>query len=176
MGPSAGTAKQLDTVIASTGALAADIVALRVVKLGIDHVAHLQMIAEQTGGVRSVEEIDTDPDDLAPFETDFELPPTEIVIQNMMVDLVDEGSCSACQSSVYLFLKNNESLISEYYGKYGHFSMAIGQDIKDVPDDTFLVGNCTACLKDRGTFLVGCPPDQTSIMERVRKKMAADGE
>jgi hypothetical protein len=172
MGPSAGDTKRLDTVIASTDALAADIVALAVVRLDIGHVAHLRLIADETAGVRSIEEIGTIPADLTPFESDFALPPTEIVIQNMLVDLIDEGSCSACQSSVYLFLKNNEVLISEYFGKRGHFSMAIGSDVKEVPPDTFLVGNCTACLKDQGTFLVGCPPDQTSIAERIRKRMA----
>jgi len=173
MGPSAGNPRRLDMIMASTDALAADIVALAVVRLGIDHVAHLQLIAQQTGGVNALEQIETIPDDLMPFETEFAPPPTEIVIQNMMVDLIDEGSCSACQSSVYLFLKNNEALVKEYFGKYGHFSMAIGSGVKDVPDDTFLVGNCTAFLKERGTFLVGCPPDQTSIAERVRKKMMA---
>jgi uncharacterized protein (DUF362 family) len=171
MGPSAGDTKRLDTVIASTDALAADLVALAVVKLDIGHVAHLRLIAEETGRVRSVEEIDTIPGDLTPFKTDFALPPTEIVIQNMLVDLIDEGSCSACQSSVYLFLRNNEALISEYFGKHGHFAIAMGTDVREVPPGTFLVGNCTAHLKDRGTFLVGCPPDQTSMAERVRENM-----
>lgn len=172
MGPSAGDSRRLDTVIVSTDALAADLVALAVVKLEIGHVAHLRLIADETGGVRSVDQIETIPDDLTPFKTDFVLPPKEIVIQNMLVDVIDEGSCSACQSSVYLFLKNNEALISEYFGKHGHFRLAMGSDVKDVPPDTFLVGNCTACLKDSGTFLVGCPPDQTSMAERVRKAMA----
>lgn len=172
MGPSAGDRRQLDTVIASTDCLAADIVALAVVKLDIDHVPHLRLIAEQTEGVTSVEDIRTIPDDIEPFKTDFAVPPTEIVIQNLMVNLLDEGSCSACQSSVYLFLKNNEGLISEYQGEHGHFNIAIGSDIEEVPADTFVIGNCAALHKERGTFLMGCPPDQTSIMEMVRKKLS----
>ena len=171
MGPSAGTTRRLDTIVASTDCLAADIVALAIVKLDIDHVPHLRMVAQQKAGVTSTSEIRTIPDDLEPFETDFAVPPTDIVIKNVMVNLIDEGSCSACQSSVYLFLKNNEALISEYFGEHGHFNIAIGSDVAEVPADTFLIGNCTACLKEQGTFLVGCPPDQTSIMERVRKKM-----
>jgi hypothetical protein len=28
------------------------------------------------------------------------------------------------------------------------------------------------CHKDKGTFLVGCPPSQTIVMETVREKLA----
>jgi uncharacterized protein (DUF362 family) len=174
MGPSAGNMRQLDTVIASTDCLAADITALAVVKLGIDHVPHLKLIAQDTGGVTAIDQIDTIPADIEPFKTDFAVPPTNIVInKNLMVNLLDEGSCSACQSSVYLFLRNNEALIAEYFGRHGHFNIAIGSDIPEVPADTFVIGNCAACHKERGTFLIGCPPDQTSIMETVRKKLAS---
>jgi len=169
MGPSAGDRRQLDIVLASTDYLAADIVALAIVGLGIDHVPHLKLIAERKGGPSSLEDITTVPDDVTPFSTGFAVPPTEIVIQNQMVNLLDEGSCSACQSSVYLFLKNNEALIGEYIGRHGHFNIAIGSDIEDVPDDTFLIGNCTVCHKEKGTFLIGCPPSQTIIMETLRE-------
>jgi uncharacterized protein (DUF362 family) len=176
MGPSAGNMRQLDTVIASTDCLAADIVALAVVKLDIDHVPHLKLIAQDIGGVTAIDQIDTIPAEIGPFTTDFATPPTDIVInKNLMVNLLDEGSCSACQSSVYLFLRNNEALIAEYFGRHGHFSIAIGSDIPEVPMDTFVIGNCASCHRDRGTFLMGCPPDQTSIMETVRKRLATDG-
>jgi hypothetical protein len=175
MGPSAGDRRQLDTVIASTDYLAADLVALAVAGLDIDHVPHLKLIAEQKGGVTSLAEISTIPDDISRFRTEFAVPPTEIVIENSMVNLLDEGSCSACQSSVYLFLKNNEALIGDYIGACGHFSIAIGSEVEEVPEDTFLIGNCTACHKDKGTFLVGCPPSQTIVMETVKEKLAQKG-
>jgi uncharacterized protein (DUF362 family) len=172
MGPSAGNRRRLDTVVASTDYLAADVVALAVVRLGIEHVPHLQLIAQHKAGVTSVEEIATIPQDIRPFQTDFAIPPTEIVIQNRMVNVIDKGSCSACQSSVYLFLKNNEDLISDYFAEYSCFDVAIGSDVEEVPADAFLIGNCTSRHKKRGTFLVGCPPSQTIIMETVRKKLA----
>ncbi len=176
MGPSAGDRRQLDTVIASTDYLAADIVALAVVGLDIAHVPHLQLIAEQKGGVTSLAGITTIPEDIERFRTAFAIPPTDIVIENHLVTLLDEGSCSACQSSVYLFLKNNEALIGDYIGECGHFNIAIGTDVEDVPEDTFLIGNCTVCHKDKGTFLVGCPPSQTIVMETVREKLAKKGD
>jgi uncharacterized protein (DUF362 family) len=172
MGPSAGDRRRLDTVIASNDYLAADLVALAIVGLDIEHVPHLKLIAEQKGGVTSLADIATIPEDIGRFRVDFAVPPTEIVIENHMVNLLDEGSCSACQSSVYLFLKNNEALIGDYIGECGHFNIAIGSDVADVPEDTFLIGNCTVCHKDKGTFLVGCPPSQTIVMETVREKLA----
>jgi len=172
MGPSAGDRRQLDTVIASTDYLAADIVALAIAGLDIDHAPHLKLIAAQKGGAASLADIATIPEDIRPYQTEFAVPPTEIVIENHMVNLMDEGSCSACQSSVYLFLKNNEALIGDYIGECGHFNIAIGSDVEDVPDDTFLIGNCTICHKDKGTFLVGCPPSQTIVMETVREMLA----
>jgi len=172
MGPSAGSAKQLDTVIVSTDCLAADIAALAIVKLDINHVPHLMLIAQQKSGVTSITEVATIPEDIEPFKTDFAVPPAEIMIKCCKVNLIDNGSCSACQSSVFLFLKNNESLVGDYFAEYNHFNIAIGSDIKEVPIDTFLIGNCTANHIERGTFLVGCPPSQTIIMETVKKKLA----
>jgi len=171
MGPSAGDRKKLDTIIASTDFLAADIVALSIVGLSIDHAPHLKLIARQKSGVQSLKQIHTIPDDIEPFITDFAIPPTEITIANNKVNILDEGSCSACQSSVYLFLKNNEPLIDKYFIENNRLNIAIGNDIKEVPDDTFLIGNCTVCHKQKGLFLKGCPPSQTIIKEVLEKKL-----
>jgi uncharacterized protein (DUF362 family) len=174
MGPSAGNCRRLDTVIASQDYLAADVVALAVAGLPIDHVPHLQLIAERRGRCRCLDEITTLPSNIGPFVTDFEVPPTEIVVENNLVRVLDAGSCSACQSSVYLFIKNNEALINEYFAARHQFTIALGNDIEEVPEGTFLIGNCTVKHKDRGTFLVGCPPSQTVVGEVVRAQLEED--
>lgn len=165
MGPSAGDRKKLDTIIASTDFLSADIVALSIVGLDIGHAPHLKLIADMTDGAHSIDDIKTVPENIADFKTDFAVPPKEIIIENNKVNLIERGSCSACQSSVFLFLKNNKSLIDDYFAENNRLNIAIGNSISEVPDDVILVGNCTSCHKHKGIFLKGCPPSQTIIKE-----------
>lgn len=169
MGPSAGDRKKLDTIIASTDFLAADLVALAIVGLDISHTPHLKLIADMTDGVQSISDIKTVPEKIDSFKTDFAVPPKEIIIENNKVNLIDRGSCSACQSSVFLFLKNNKSLIDDYFAENNRLNIAIGNDIPEVPNDVFLVGNCTSCHNQKGIFLKGCPPSQTIIKEVMEK-------
>lgn len=167
MGPSAGDRKKMNTIIASTDYLAADITALAIVKMEIDHVPHLKLIAKQKSGVSSIKEIKTIPANIQPFLTDFAIPPTEVIIENQKVNLIDVNSCSACLSSVFLFIKNNESLVHNYFNEYGHFDIAIGKDIKDVPLNSIIIGNCAKCEKDKGFFIKGCPPSQTIMKQEL---------
>lgn len=171
MGPSAGDRRKLDTIIASTDFLAADLAALSIVGLDMGHAPHLELIADMTDGVRSIDDIKTIPENIDAFKTDFAVPPKEIIIENNKVNLIDMGSCSACQSSVFLFLKNNKPLIDDYFAENNRLNIAIGNDIPEVPDDVFLVGNCTSCHKHKGIFLKGCPPSQTIIKEVMEKIM-----
>jgi uncharacterized protein (DUF362 family) len=172
MGPSAGHRKKLNTIIASTDYLAADIVALAIVKLDIEHAPHLKLISEQTSGVHSIKDITTIPSDIEPFKSDFKVPPNEIRIENKKITLFDMGSCSACQSSVFLFVKNNESLLQNYFNEYGQLNIALGKNIQDVPNDSILIGNCTIHQKQKGTFIKGCPPTQTIIKETLEREVS----
>ena len=171
MGPSAGDRRKLNTIIASTDFLAADLVALSLVRLDIRHVPHLELIAEQKSGVHSIRDIQTIPDDIEPFRSDFAVPPSEISIKNHKVNVIEAGSCSACQSTVFLFLKNNERLIDDYFIENDRLNIAIGNGVKEVPKETILVGNCTSCHKRRGIFLKGCPPSQTILKEVLEKRV-----
>jgi hypothetical protein len=171
MGPSAGRAKKMDTIIASTYFVAADIVALAIVKLTIDHTPHLKLISDQKSSIHSISEIKTVPTDIEPFRTDFQIPPTEIKIKDKKINLIDMGSCSACLSSILLFATNNELLIHEYFNKYGKLNIAVGKNIKNVPENSILIGNCTIHQKQKGTFIKGCPPTQTIIKGILEKKV-----
>ena len=169
MGPMAGDRKKMNTVIASADYLAADLTALALVNLGIEHVPHLKLISEKKARISSIDDIETIPADISPFVTEFKPPPTDIKIYNRRVNLIDAGSCSACLSSIFEFLKNNEPLIREYFNEYGRLNIAVGKDIPDPPGDSFMFGNCTIHRKKRGVFIRGCPPTQSSIKEMVKK-------
>lgn len=171
MGPSAGHRRKMNTIIASTDFLAADMVALDIVKLGIEHAPHLELISQQISGVRSIKGIKTVPVDVSAFKTDFERPPQDLKIENPMVNLEDIGSCSACLSSVFLFVKNNKSFIQRYFNEYGQLSLAIGKNLEDLPNDSIRIGNCAACQKHRGIFIKGCPPTQTQLKRSIEAKI-----
>jgi len=176
MGPSSGARKKMNTIIASTDYLAADIVALAVVKLGIEHAPHLELISKQRSGAYSIGDITTVPEDIEPFRTDFVTPPQDIKIENHMVNLIDVGSCSACLSSVFLFVNNNKSLIHKYFNEYGQLNLAIGKNISDVPEGSVVIGNCADCQKHRGVFIRGCPPTQTLLKQTIEKETKKKGQ
>ena len=170
MGPSAGSRKRLNTIIVSDDFLAADVTALTLVNLDIEHTPHLKLISKQTSGVSSINEIRTIPDNIKPFQTDFEIPPTEVKIEDKKINLIDVSSCSACLSSVFLFIKNNEPMIQNYFNEYGQLNLAIGKDVKDIPEGSVIVGNCAKHEKHKGLYIKGCPPSQT-IMKIEMQKM-----
>jgi len=174
MGPSAGNWVEMNTIVASTDFLAADIVALNLVKLGIEHVPHLELISKRQSGVYTISDIATIPEDISPYQTDFETPPDNLKIENQMVNLVDVGSCSACMSTIYLFAKNNRPLIERYFNEYGQLNLAVGKNLTAVPAGSIIIGNCAGELQEEGVFVMGCPPTQTAlkqiIEERIKKR------
>jgi uncharacterized protein (DUF362 family) len=171
MGPSGGEPVKMNTVIASTHFLAADLAALEIAGLGIAQVPHLHLLSQKTGNPSSVAEIETYPEDLTPFICKLKTPPKEIKIQNLKINLLDFGSCSACLYSIFELLKNNEPLIQMYFNEYGQLNLAVGKDIPDPPEGTFLIGNCTIHRKKQGVFIKGCPPTRSSISEMIHKKI-----
>ena len=180
MGPSSGTAIRMDIIIASTNFVAADLIALGIAQPNwvAGHVPHLKLIAERGGdtGITSLDEIDTIPSDITPFITQIEGPPTSISIKYDNVVLHDIESCSACLSTVFLFLKENKEFIDKHFSKENPLSLGIGKGLMgiDLYEPTFLIGNCTANRRNDGFFIRGCTPVQsvikTEIEEFIKKK------
>jgi uncharacterized protein (DUF362 family) len=169
MGPSAGNRKRLDTVIASADYLAADIVALDVVKQSIKQVPHLAMIADQQAGVHSIDDIATIPADISAFRSDFAPPPQDIKIDNHMINLIDVGSCSACLSSIFLFAANNKPLIQQFFNEYGQLHLAVGKNLDTIPRDAILIGKCAQRRNHKGRYIKGCPPTQTLLKQAIER-------
>lgn len=171
MGPSSGEPVKMNTIIASTDFLAADLTALEIAGLGLHQVSHLELLSQKSGGLSSVADIEILPENLTPFICKLKMPPKEIKIENLKINLMDAGSCSACLYSIFEFLKHNEPLIHHYFNEYGQLNLAVGKDIPDPAGDAFLVGNCTIHKKNRGVFIKGCPPTQSIITEFVAKTL-----
>ena len=175
MGPSSGNFVKLDTVIASTNFLAADIIALAISqpKWSLEDVPHLKLLSESIlPSIKSLNDIKTIPDDINEFIKPLEPPPKSITIKYENVNLLDIDSCSACLSTVFNLLKNNKEFIDEHYTPEKPLSLAIGKGIteSDFYSDTFLIGNCTSNQKENGIFIHGCAPVESTILKIIKEK------
>lgn len=176
MGPSSGDCVKLDTIIASTDYLAADIVALAITQpnWSLKDVPHLKLISELfLEAPKGLEDIKTVPESIQQFIRPLEPPPTSINIKYKNVNLIDIDSCSACLSTIFNLLKHNKDFIDEHFTPEKPLNIAIGKGLKpsDLYSDTFLIGNCTYEQHEKGIFIKGCTPVESTILDIIKKKV-----
>ena len=176
MGPSSGNPVKLDTIIASDNFLAADIVALAITqpKWDLNNVPHLKLISELDPNYpKGLNDIKTIPTNIENFVKPLEPPPTSITIKYKNVNLIDIDSCSACLSTIFNLLKNNKDFIDKYFTPKKPLNIAIGKGIKqsDIYSDTFLIGNCTYEQHEKGIFIKGCTPVESTILDIIKKNV-----
>ena len=176
MGPSSGNAVKLNTIISSTNFLAADIVALAISQpeWTLEDVPHLKIISETLNNApKSLEDVKTKPENIHDYVTPLEPPPSTISIQYENVKLIDVDSCSACLSTIFNLLKNNKEFIDKNYTKENPLNLAIGKGIKqsDLYEKTFLIGNCTSNNREKGIFIKGCTPVESTIIRIIKEEL-----
>jgi hypothetical protein len=164
LGPSAGEPKPLDVVLASADALAADAVACRLMGIDAHHVPHLRMAAERGYGQIQLDALDIAPPRWQAWSSAFARPPENLSIEFPNITVWDNSSCSACQSTLLLFLQRYKDSLFDYFPAQTHVDIAIGKSNPDLPEGTLLIGNCTAHQRDRGVFVPGCPPVGSQII------------
>ena len=174
LGPSAGSAKPLDVVVGGMDSFAADAIACRLMGTNARTVAHLRIGAERGYGIISDEDITVTPENWLTWASDFELPPENLGFEFPNVNVLDKQSCSACQSTLLLLLKRHMNKILEYFPQGKPLNIAIGKGNADVPEGTICIGNCTAACKNRGIFVLGCPPVGSEILKAVAEKIRND--
>jgi len=176
MGPSSGNCVRMDTIIASTNFLAADIIALALTQpeWTLEDVPHLKLISESIQDMpKTQDDIKTIPQNIQEFSKPLEPPPTSITIKYKNVNLLDIDSCSACLSTVFNLLKNNKKFIDENFTPEKPLNLAIGKGIKESAfySDTFLIGNCTSNLEENGIFIKGCAPVESTILRIIKDNL-----
>lgn len=168
LGPSAGTPKPLGVVIAGTDAFAADAVACRLMGRDAGDIAHLRLGAARQYGTIDLANIQVTPDNWESFASPFAAAPKNLAIEFPDVTIHDEQSCSACQSTLLLFLRKHGSDLREYIPEGTPINIAIGKGHTELPEGTLCIGNCTACHRDRGVFVAGCPPVGSAILKSLK--------
>jgi hypothetical protein len=175
LGPSAGDPVPMGVVLAGTDAFATDAVACALMGIRAADVPHLRIAAQRGHGTTDLADIDVRPHSWRELARDFDLPPANLSIEFPNVRILDRNSCSACQSTVLLFLRRYRDRIFDYFPSDPGVTIAIGKGHDDVPDRTLCIGNCTARHKTRGTFVAGCPPVGSAILKAIQGESPGSG-
>ncbi|HEY5959173.1 MAG TPA: DUF362 domain-containing protein [Polyangiaceae bacterium] len=176
LGPSAGQPKALGAVIVGVDAYAADAVACCLMGHRAEDVAHLRLGAEQGYGVIDLTRIRVFPEDWAAYANPFDPPPGDVAIDFPNVRVLDENSCSACQSTLMMFLKRYGPTLFEYFPEDHPVQVAIGKGHRSVEPGTLCLGNCTAAHRHTGVFVPGCPPVVSTIQTVLARGSVKDDE
>lgn len=163
LGPSSGTPKPLGAVVVSRDPLAADLVSCRLMGIHPAEVPHLRLIAAACGRGLDTSELSVEPAQWLSLAQPFKLPPRELSIDFPGVQVLDRNSCSACQSTLLMFLKRYGDCLFDYFGAEQPVRVAIGKGHDSVPAPTLCLGNCMMAHKGVGPFVPGCPPVASSI-------------
>jgi len=167
LGPSAGQPKALDCVLVSADAFAADAVACRLMSARAEDVPHLRMGAERQLGVIDLDRMTITPECWQDWVCHFAKPPQNLSIEFPNITVRDNNSCSACQSTLLLFLKNYADRIFDYLPDQDRLDIAIGKGHTDLPEKTLCIGNCTAGCKQNNPYVPGCPPVASEIIKKL---------
>jgi uncharacterized protein (DUF362 family) len=174
LGPGAGQAKPLGAIVVSADAFAADAVACKLMGTQAENIPHLRMGAERGYGVIDLDSIVVTPDNWQDWTDPFCPPPDNLSFEFPNITVLDKNSCSACQSSLLLFLKRYRNHLFDYFPPDTNIHIAIGKGHEEVPEGTLCLGNCTAFHRDRGLFIPGCPPVSSQILTAISGKPSVD--
>lgn len=166
MGPSAGVPRKMDLVLAGFNPFKTDALSCHLIGIDPETVPHLRLSAEFNKTNLNLDSVEITPSDWQKYKVKFALPPSDLVLKYPNITIFDKNSCSACQSSLYLFLKQYGNSILEYC-QDGKLNIAIGKGHETLPDNTLCIGNCTAKHKSCGKYIQGCPPVSSEILSKI---------
>jgi uncharacterized protein (DUF362 family) len=174
LGPSAGKAKALDCVVVGVDAFAADAVACRLMGTRAEEIPHLRMGAERGYGTIDIDQLTVLPEHWRDWISPFAQPPEDLDIEFPNITVLDKKSCSACQSTLLVFLQRYRDQLLDYFPSQDTVNVAIGKGHAELPEGTLCIGNCTHCHRDTGPFVPGCPPVASEILKVVTGKPSID--
>ena len=164
LGPSAGDPKPLGVVLVGVDAFATDSLACAIMGIPARDIPHLRMGAERGYGIIDLDSIDVRPQNFKDVQNPFAPPPDELSIEFTGFTILDRQSCSACQSTLLMFLRKYGKQLRDTIPDDKDIIIAIGKGHTEVPPGTMCIGNCTAEHKNCGVFLSGCPPVASEIL------------
>lgn len=176
LGPSAGQAKPLGVIVVGADVFAADAIACNLMGTAAEDIPHLRIGAERGYGVIDLDSISVTPDGWHDWSSPFAPPPENLSIEFPNINVLDKNSCSACQSTLFLFLKHYGDRLFDCFPSDTSLRIAIGKGHEEVPEGTLCIGNCTALHRGNGIFIPGCPPVSSEILTLISGKPSVDSK
>ena len=174
LGPSAGVPKPFGVVVVSADPFAADSVACHLMGRDAATISHLRLGAERNLGEICLEELRITPEGWQSLARPFDEPPREVAIDFPGVRILDENSCSACQSTLLMFLKRYGDNLLDYFGDARPVEIAIGKGHQSLKSGTLCIGSCTIQHRNVGPFVPGCPPIASAIHNTLTRTKKSD--
>ena len=137
--------------------------------MGIDarDIAHLQIGSSRGHGIIDLDRIAVTPANWQDWRSPFAAPPDSLTIKFPNINVFDKASCSACQSTLLLFLLHHKEQLWEYFPTQEFIDVAIGRGNDNLPAGTLCIGNCVAAHRETGIFVPGCPPVGSQILATI---------
>jgi uncharacterized protein (DUF362 family) len=176
LGPSGGQAKRSDFCVASWHPLGADVYGCILMGLNPEEIPHLRLVSERCKIPLSAEDYRVIPEKYDHYIVPYEVPPTNLTVEFENIKIYDKESCSACLSTLMLFLRRFKDDMTPYVLHDGKFHIAICKGVSDAIEGTVFVGNCTRFMKDKGVVVKGCPPVPTRIYEAITGREPEENE
>lgn len=173
-GPSGGTPVDMNLVLSSTDALAADLTAIQLMGMAPDAVPHLNLIREHRG--LELSDIQVFPEDYLKWRRRFKLASEhDLHLSFPNPKVIDRGACSACHAAMVQFFRYHH----QEYLEGPDATLIFGADATDADCQgegrKILVGNCTAKLRGEGrAFCKGCPPVPSQIARTIDAGITLD--
>ncbi len=167
MGPAYGKKKEVGLVVIGNDPIAADAVASRLMGLRPQDIPHLRLGAERGLGEIELSNISVTPKDYLKWESPFEPPPSQFSFFFPDVVIHEEGACSACISTLFLFLNHYPEGLSRYRAEDGKVHIVVGKDQTSFPEGAIRIGNCASESRGKGVFVRGCPPVSSQILDKI---------
>jgi hypothetical protein len=164
LGPSAGKPKALGVVLVGVDAFATDSVACEIMGINAQDIPHLRIGSQRGHGLIDLDSIAVHPQNFLDIQSTFESPPEELSLEFSGFTVLDKQSCSACQSTLLMFLREYGQQLRDGTSGDKDITIAIGKGHEELPIDTLCVGNCTAKHKNCRKFVSGCPPVSSEIL------------
>ena len=171
MGPAYGKMKKMGMIVIGNNALSTDAVATRLMGFDPEKIPHLKLLAEKGLGEIRLKKILIKPEDYLKWESPFDPPPSKLSFHFPGIIVHDEGSCSACLSTLLVFLQNYHPQLLDRYLKKENIHIGLGKYLNTCPKGTILIGNCTSKLKSKGIFIHGCPPVASQVWSNLLKNL-----
>ena len=169
LGPGAGEPKALGVVVAGIDAFAADSLACELMGISASDITHLWIGAQRGYGVIDIDNIDISPGNWKEKISPFAPPPENLSIAFEGFTILDKQSCSACQSTLLMFLRQYGKQLRQEKANDKDIIVAIGKGHKNLLPETLCVGNCTAKHRNLCQYVPGCPPVSSEILKGYKE-------